>query len=238
MSRVAILTPFHKSSLSPDESLVVRRYREVLRRYPRFVVAPTGMDRGRLLEHDPDLGFEEFDPSLFQSFRAHQQFCMSGVIWDRFRHFDYVLIAHYDAWVFSDELLDWTDRGWPYIGTVWPGNRSWLWHQLVSYCGGGGFSLRRVDWMRQVCRVLCRLAVPLSRYNEDAVFASLMARTLGLTFKKPGLEEGLRFGFEVEPVACLRMTGGRLPFGCHGWTWPDRRAFWSQFIPCDGEGFQ
>lgn len=62
------------------------------------------------------------------------------------------------------------------------------------------------------------------RENEDRWWAIdvLQVKT---DYKKPSVEEAMRFGFEVEPRRCLEMTGGMMPFGCHAW-WKQDREFW------------
>jgi hypothetical protein len=41
--------------------------------------------------------------------------------------------------------------------------------------------------------------------------------------------EALDFAFEPRPRLALRMTGGRLPLGCHAW-WKADEAFWTEIL--------
>ena len=45
------------------------------------------------------------------------------------------------------------------------------------------------------------------------------------------MREAIDFSFDTHPQRCLAVTGGRLPFGCHGWLKPARINFWRRFIP-------
>lgn len=66
------------------------------------------------------------------------------------------------------------------------------------------------------------------RENEDRWWSIDVLKVVS-DYKKPTVEEALRFGFEVEPRECLKMTGGKLPFGCHAW-WKQDREFWEEIL--------
>lgn len=60
-------------------------------------------------------------------------------------------------------------------------------------------------------------------------FWTLEAETYLPTFRRAPPEEGRRFGFNEDPRESFRATGGRLPFGCHGWNQFDRQ-FWEPYL--------
>ena len=43
-------------------------------------------------------------------------------------------------------------------------------------------------------------------------------------------EEALAFAFDTTPAYCFRLTGGRLPMGCHSWSKRKMYRFWRRFI--------
>lgn len=54
----------------------------------------------------------------------------------RFRQWEYLLIYQLDAYVFQDELMDWCNKGYDYIGAPFLKlNREVDWNN----CGNGGF---------------------------------------------------------------------------------------------------
>jgi hypothetical protein len=95
-------------------------------------------------------------------------------------------------------------------------------HAQYDYAvGNGGFCLRRVAAMRRVLRELrTRLQPYLQRahhtYNED-IFFCVEANRYRRRLSIPDVGEGVRFAWESHPAAAAAMTGGELPFGCHGW---------------------
>jgi len=101
--------------------------------------------------------------------------------------------------------------------------------QLCYAAGNGGLSLRRVARMREVlARFHERAEVyrtgkpaawaerPSGRLGED-VFFCVEANRYRRHVKTPGFEVAARFAWEMNPAIAARISGGALPFGCHGW---------------------
>jgi Protein of unknown function (DUF5672) len=65
-------------------------------------------------------------------------------------------------------------------------------------------------------------------FHED-LFWSLYAQRYFPGFSIPSPEEAVRFSFECAPRYCFKVTGGKLPFGCHAW-WKYDREFWEPFL--------
>ena len=70
------------------------------------------------------------------------------------------------------------------------------------------------------------LARPHHLHNED-VFWALVPDG----FRYPDWKEALGFSFDTNPAYCWRLTGGRLPMGCHSWSKPRMYRFWRRIIP-------
>jgi len=64
--------------------------------------------------------------------------------------------------------------------------------------------------------------------NEDRFWA-LDVMKIAPDYKKPDVDEALRFGFETAPAVCLERTHGQIPFGCHAWAKHDRN-FWEKVL--------
>ena len=134
------------------------------------------------------------------------------------------LLAAYDVAFVAPEGLDMT----PYAALapeaeVVRVGEEWL--------GNGGLSLRRTAAFIGACRRYADraaeyLAVRSHLYNEDVFWA-----TVPDNFRYPTPEEALAFAFDTTPAYCYRLTGGRLPMGCHSWSKPRMYRFWRRFIP-------
>jgi hypothetical protein len=92
--------------------------------------------------------------------------------------------------------------------------------QYMYSVGNGGFSLRRVSAMREVLRSLHSRAEEYRRtdggfHNED-VFYCIEANRFVNRIKVPGIREASAFSWEHQPTVAAKLSGGKLPFGCHG----------------------
>ena len=105
-----------------------------------------------------DIGVKRVPSRFFGSAAAHGALLVSGLFYDAFAEYEFILIHHLDAFVFSDQLGEWCARGFDYIGTPWftydtdpPSPR---------FAGTGGFSLRRIAACRAVLHSRARGVEP------------------------------------------------------------------------------
>lgn len=100
-----------------------------------------------------DLPFEKltFNSKFFQSKEDYNKLCLTKNFYKAFNDFKYILIYQLDAWVFSDNLEHWCDKGYDYIGAPFPADLNAEPENVqFSVVGNGGFSLRRVKAMINV----------------------------------------------------------------------------------------
>lgn len=94
---------------------------------------------------------ENFDSNYFESISGYNALMISKLFYQRFAAYDYMLIHQLDAYVFRDELDEWSTKGYDYIGAPWFKN-------YLSYeeganlwrVGNGGFSLRKIKTFIQI----------------------------------------------------------------------------------------
>jgi hypothetical protein len=110
-----------------------------LGKYDKYMIAPKSLDVNFS-------GFEikRFNDSFFGSTLANTRLMLSPKFYEAFCDYKYILIYQLDALVFSDQLLEWCDLDFDYIGGPWlnaPGS-PWIDNPRV---GNGGFSLRKIE---------------------------------------------------------------------------------------------
>jgi hypothetical protein len=137
--------------------------------------------------------------------------------------------------VFKDELLEWCEKGYDYIGAPWvripPPNKKVIFNLskfLLGKVGNGGFCIRNVQKFYRSA-IFYRPLSWLFPKNED-FFWCLMMPKLNPFFSIPSAAVALRFAFELDPSDCYKKLGDQLPFGCHAWE-KYEPEFWSAFIP-------
>jgi hypothetical protein len=141
---VAIAIPL---SSNPDikaaEQISLRHLLHYLGAYDKYFIVPQGSDFNY-----PAVKNKYFSPKYFGSAQAHSKLLLSDVFYKSFIEYEYILIYHLDALVFSDQLVEWCQRGYDYIAPPW------IKHEKAPYAGmpkfegkvgNGGFSLRKVD---------------------------------------------------------------------------------------------
>lgn len=145
--RVAVaVTLSLKTTYTADEELAFRHIRRYLGGYDKYVIIPE--------DHPARYpGFEEkrFPRKYFGTGLAHTMLLLSEEFWTAFSEYEFVLIHHLDALCFSDELMEWCEAGYDYIGAPWLISPDTP-HITEAKVGNGGFSLRRVDSALRVLR--------------------------------------------------------------------------------------
>lgn len=255
MNNVVVVIPIYRRELDEYENISVSRTCEVLANYDIVVVHPTGLDTERLAQRYPNLRFLPFAPKYFKGIMGYNRLMMSETFYAAFERYDYMLICQTDAYVFTDNLKEWCDAGYDYVGAPWLRKRvydmplikhwvslsTWISHKngersrrdLYGKIGNGGFSLRRVASHLEFLRKFPDRTKPyVSRrekchlFNEDVFWA-----TEPDDFKYPSVEDALRFSFDKYPAYSFKLTKGVLPMGCHAWWKRKMRRFWKNVRP-------
>lgn len=150
MQTVAIVIPVYKSSFDKWEEISMRQTMRVLGRYPIVLVCPDDMEDTSQYESLANsvgavLGIERFDSRFFEGIKGYNRLMLSKVFYARFADYEYVLICQTDAYVFRDELMEWCNKGYDYVGApIFGGFSEEVFHRDHARVGNGGFSLRRV----------------------------------------------------------------------------------------------
>lgn len=143
--KVAIVVPMsNRADLFPDEEISLRHLTHYLGKYHKYLVVPEA------LEIDfPDFRLARFGPQFFGSAAANTRLMLARSFYQRFQEYEYILVYHLDALVFSDELAKWCSAGYDYIGPPWLISEDTPWVKTPGV-GNGGFCLRRVSRCLQV----------------------------------------------------------------------------------------
>jgi len=138
--KVAVVIPLsNRSTFTADEEISYRQLVHFLGRYDRYFIAPKSLK----LEF-PESCIRRFDDRYFGSIIAHTKLMLSSTFYDAFSDYEYILIHHLDALVFSDQLLEWCKEGFDYIGPPWIKCEATPWVD-ISRVGNGGLSLRKIQ---------------------------------------------------------------------------------------------
>jgi hypothetical protein len=127
----------------PEEQISLRHLVHFLGDYDKFLVVPKGQQTKL-----PGFGIKPFDNKCFGSASAHSKLLLSPIFYETFMDYEFILIYHLDALVFSDQLSQWCEMDYDFIGPPW------IKHPEAPYAGdptyegkvgNGGFSLRKIS---------------------------------------------------------------------------------------------
>jgi hypothetical protein len=191
---VCVVIPVYQTALTQAEQAAFDRCIAILHRHAIFIAKPASLNVSSLTGQHPDIQVEPFPDDFFNGINGYNKLMLSDFFYARFADFQYMLIYQLDAFVFSDQLLAWCERGYDYIGAPWLPRATmptaldklrtllkqrvyrWLDRQDRCGCGAhhtqydyvagnGGLSLRRVAAMRQALHKYERRA---QRYRARA----------------------------------------------------------------------
>ena len=216
--------------------------------HPLVVIKPNHLDLSELATEFPKLSFISFADFYFKGISGYNRLMLAKEFYERFLDCTYILIYQLDAYVFRDELKEWCNKGYDYIGAPWLQRPVYKlpviaeimqlihsYHKfkgkpskqdLYGKIGNGGLSLRKVaSHYRVTCEQKERIDHYLAQkryhlYNEDVFWAT---EANGFTYPK--------VSFDKYPSYCYKLNNWQLPFGCHSWYKRKMKKFWMDFIP-------
>lgn len=151
MESVAIVVPLsNRNYFTPDEQVSLAQLNKHLNQYDRYLITPPDLQ-----VEVAGFGQEEFPDEYFGSAEAHARLLLTLEFYDRFSKYEYILIYHLDALVFSNELKKWCSYGYDYVAPPWVEHPETPYYGNKNYegnVGNGGFSLRRVTSFARVLR--------------------------------------------------------------------------------------
>jgi len=165
-SEVCVVIPIYKEILNEFEVQSVLQCIKVLSDYSIHFVCPKGLDIGFYNENFSEIvNFTYFEKKYFEDLSGYNRLMLSIGFYKAFDKYQYMLVYQTDCYVFRDELLDWVNKGYDYIGGIWfddyhgnPDLGAKLW-----YPGNGGFSLRKIS---KISKILSSSSYPLKSLKQ------------------------------------------------------------------------
>jgi hypothetical protein len=139
MKQAAIVLTTHYRRLTEDQEISLRHLQHHLGGHDTYLAMPEALDF-----HVKDFRETRFPDRCFESIKQYDQLLLSRAFYERFIDYEYILIYQLDCLVFSDELAEWCEKGYDYIGAPWFRSKT-LPSGGPSRVGNGGFSLRKIE---------------------------------------------------------------------------------------------
>jgi len=149
---VATLIIVHKVQPTLSEIASLKQYRKVLGHYPSYLICPKGLDVSAYKTIFPKIKIDYIPSKWQKTYESFARLKIDPFIYKRYRRYKYVLFYELDAWVFRDELKNWCNKNYDYIGAPWfkETNEEENLEKAFVGVGNGGLSLRKTSSLLKV----------------------------------------------------------------------------------------
>lgn len=232
---IVIVIPVYKAP-DNDELISINRLCEITQfKYDIVFVRPTLMDASIIYPYYQIMNgweghvFEKtFDDSFFESTITYSNLLTTFDFYIQFHEYKFMLIYQPDCYLIRDEIIDWCNLDYDYIGAPIVGTGSgW---KKIPCVGNGGFSLRKIETFINITNpdgeFITEFASDIEEANklnengyvefEDLYFAELVP-SLTTNFTKPNYELAGRFAWDRNVELLYNKYHGELPMGIHAW---------------------
>lgn len=225
-----VVVPVYRPRLESHEVVSLTQLAAKLGQHPIEVVAPTGLDLRPYRKLLGECRVHYFDARFFQaranSRASYSALMVSDGLYSRFEHYEHILIHQTDAFVFEDQLDQWANRNFDFIGS--PHWAKWGARKDLGMIGvgNGGFSLRRVEpfirILRDSRRLTRRLEVVKPRSHARALRRARKGELVEdyywghfAPIEVATIRDAIAFAFEMGLERMADDYRNVVPFGCH-----------------------
>ena len=227
MNKIAVVIPTYKSKLNINESISLKQCRKILKDYDRFILSPKSI----IIDYSEDERILYLNEDYFASRKSYSDYVLSEEFYNLFNGYKYILIYQLDSFVFSDQLMHFSELDYDYIGAEWLyGLECHTHNKKLWFYGNGGFSLRKVSaFLKWIKKDKANIDYGKMILPEDMVISIWGRKHLHIAEG----EIARSFSFDMYPEECYKSRGDILPFGCHAWHVFDK-YFWKRIIDSYG----
>lgn len=195
--KATIIIPFYKHTLSAFEKIAFAQVTKVLSTHDIIAIKPHNLLLPPDVQPWPFTDVISFDDAYFKNVKGYNALMLAEEFYKRFLNYDFMLIYQLDAFVFSDQLMEWCEQGYDYVGAPWIHKYDYpdmvkaikskiqhRWHlyfdvqidgrpsrmQFENKVGNGGFSLRRVKKFHDLCVSMQDQIQKYLSLNDDHYF--------------------------------------------------------------------
>ncbi len=173
-----VVVPIYKLSLNNFECVSLAQCFRVFKNHKIIMVKPHRLAVSSLLKKFAFSEVVSFENDYFDTIHGYNALMLSAEFYAKFLNYNFMLIYQPDAFVFTDQLDQWSNSGYDYIGAPWlrplkhnnPANRllfnlkRYLFikfnitknglpksKQFYNSVGNGGFSIRNISKFHSIC---------------------------------------------------------------------------------------
>lgn len=254
--KVSIVVPIYREKLDHTEVISLRQLVQVMDNYHITVVHPKKVNPAFLKELGLNFDSLSFDNEYFDGIYGYNRLTLSTDFYGALKQHEYILIYQTDAYIFRDELTQWVDKGYDYIGGPWVVRKQTAFQRCLYKfnnfvrkmrnktqkdpsahfkVGNGGFSLRRTQRFLELSNkykehIERKVIKGPDNFIPEDVFWSLKIPDKADALRVPDYKEALNFCFDRRPAIAYKLNNKQLPFGAHGINKKKCIDFYQKFI--------
>lgn len=146
MKPVVVVIPIYKVIPNELENRSFVNCLTILGNHPIVIVAPKHLDLSYYTKFKSEITIIRFEDYYFDSIQGYNKLMISKVFYTTFKEFEYLLIHQLDAYIFKDELIQWCNLDYDYIGAPVFNFRTDHFSQITEVATlNGGLSLRKTQ---------------------------------------------------------------------------------------------
>lgn len=171
--RLAIIIPVYKDVIDKFEQASLQKCCLTLDKYEIFLVTHDAVILKEYLEICPKAKVKYFNKKYFNNIEGYNKLMLNLNFYKAFLNFEYIMIYQLDALILKNDIEEWLDKEYDYIGAPWKSITSSGICDNLTQSGNGGLSLRKVKSFVSVLRT----------FNTIYTFSYLLNRAIST--KKP-----------------------------------------------------
>lgn len=149
--KVVVVIPIHSENPSAFELISFQQCFKVLENHPIRIIAPKGLNIEKYKVVVPVFEVIYIHSIWQSSVEKYNKLKLSQFFYKLFDEYQFLLTYELDAFVFKDELSNWCNKGYDYIGAPWFKGYENPTNEFLGV-GNSGFSLRNIKSMKKAIR--------------------------------------------------------------------------------------
>lgn len=234
MNSSITLIPIYKEKLSPIEEFSIEYSLNYLPTKRVIFICPERLNTQYYQEKFKISNFERYQNEFFESVPGYSRLLLTKDFYKQYSKNEFILILQTDAVLIKDNLNQWLNSKYDYIGAPWSEKfecmLKWDIHSTNNYqiktsVGNGGLSLRRI---KATIDLISEFPEAVDYFIKSKSSEDLFFSTCGMasdSFIIPNEIVASKFSMETNPTYYYGVNGNTVPFGGHAW-WKYDPQFW------------
>ena len=239
-----IVVPAYKEHLDTMSTIALQSLADRTNLYEHtYLVVPEGLNVDEYQKIFKNIKILEFNKAYFINIYTYTQLCLSYDVYATFAKYDYMLLYQLDCYLFRDEIQQFVNMGYDYIGApIFSIKAGWkTCKKNQPAIGNGGLSLRKINKFMELTNpdgkfrrtYMLSQKIISSVIVEDIYFCDTLPRLYNVKLYRPSIDIVLQFSWDqsVEYIDALLHNANlfKIPMGAHAIN--KSVDYWKQYIP-------